>query len=80
VPAVNDLEAPVAERHPEIGQLKQRFTSLGALMAGMSGSGSSVFGVFTSARAAHLAARGLKDGGARILTAQFLPRSARRGR
>lgn len=80
VPLVNDLEAPVAGRHPEIGQLKQRFASRGALVAGMSGSGSVVFGVFTSARAAHSAARGLKGAGVRILTARFLPRSARRSR
>ena len=80
VPLVNDLEGPVADRHPEIGQLKQRFRSRGALMAGMSGSGSAVYGVFTSVRAAHLAARDLKDGGARILAARFLPRFARRRR
>ena len=36
-------------RHPVIGQLKQRFTERGALMAAMSGSGSTVFGVFKSA-------------------------------
>jgi 4-diphosphocytidyl-2-C-methyl-D-erythritol kinase len=80
VPLVNDLEAPVAGRHPEIGELKQRFTSEGALMAGMSGSGSVVFGVFTSARRADVAARRLKNGGARILTARFHPRLARRNR
>ena len=46
---VNDLEGPVTARHPVIGQLKQRFTERGALMAAMSGSGSTVFGVFKSA-------------------------------
>ena len=80
VPLVNDLEAPVVVRHPEIGQLKRGFTSRGALMAGMSGSGSAVFGVFSSARAAKGAARGLKAGGVRTLTARFLPRVIRRRR
>ena len=51
-PLVNDLEAPVIERHPVIGELKQRLAERGALMAAMSGSGSTVFGVFASARAA----------------------------
>ena len=80
VPLINDLEAPVIERHPEIGQLKQRFRDRGALMAGMSGSGSTVFGVFTSARAAAAAARALTSSGARVLLARFLGRSARRSR
>ena len=56
-PFVNDLEAPVIARHPVIGQLKQRFTDRGALMAAMSGSGSTGFGVFKSAAAASRAAR-----------------------
>jgi 4-diphosphocytidyl-2-C-methyl-D-erythritol kinase len=80
VPLINDLEAPVIERHPEIGQLKQRFTDRGALMAGMSGSGSTVYGVFTSARTAAAAAQALASSGARILTARFLGRSTRRRR
>jgi len=73
-PLVNDLEAPVIARHPVIGQLKQRFTERGALMAAMSGSGSTVFGVFKSAGAAHRAARAFTAEGARVLTARFQPR------
>ena len=56
-PLVNDLEGPVMARHPVIGQLKQRLTERGALMAAMSGSGSTVFGVFKSAAAAAIARR-----------------------
>ena len=70
----NDLEAPVIERHPEIGQLKQRFTDCGAIMAAMSGSGSTVFGVFASGTAAKAAARALKGDGVRVLTGRFLRR------
>jgi 4-diphosphocytidyl-2C-methyl-D-erythritol kinase len=54
--------------------LKQRFTDRGALMAAMSGSGSAVFGVFTSRDKAARAARVLRADGARILTARFLGR------
>ncbi len=75
VPLINDLEAPVIDRHPEIGQLKQRFTDRGALMAAMSGSGSTVFGVFTSARAAGAAARVVAKEDVRVLTARFARRS-----
>lgn len=46
--AVNDFERVVAARHPEIAELVDDFTSQGALISMMSGSGSSVFGVFPS--------------------------------
>ena len=45
---VNDFEAPVAMRFPEIQHLKQRFFDAGAGYSAMSGSGASVFGVFES--------------------------------
>jgi 4-diphosphocytidyl-2-C-methyl-D-erythritol kinase len=79
-PLVNDLEGPVTARHPVVGQLKQRFTDRGALMAAMSGSGSTVFGVFKSAAAANRAARAFNAEGARVMTARFLPRFTRRSR
>ena len=79
-PLVNDLEGPVIARHPVIGQLKQRLTDQGALMAAMSGSGSTVFGVFQSARAAHRAARVFSEEGERVLTTRFRGRVSRRGR
>ena len=43
-------------------------------MAAMSGSGSTVFGVFKSAPAANRAARALNTEGARVMTARFLAR------
>lgn len=44
--AVNDLESVVAEHHPEIAALRDTLRRSGALLAQMSGSGSTVFGVF----------------------------------
>jgi 4-diphosphocytidyl-2-C-methyl-D-erythritol kinase len=76
-PLVNELEAPVAARHPVITQLKQRFTERGALVAAMSGSGSTVFGIFNSDSAAHRAARAFTKEGARVVAARFLPRRRR---
>ena len=74
-PLVNDLEGPVTARHPVISQLRQRLADRGALMAAMSGSGSTVFGVFKTAAAANRAARALNTEGARVMTARFLGRS-----
>ena len=51
----NELEAPVVARHPEIGELKPRLLDAGAFAAAMSGSGSSVFGLFASAAGAQRA-------------------------
>jgi 4-diphosphocytidyl-2-C-methyl-D-erythritol kinase len=76
-PLVNDLEAPVAARHPVITQLKQRFTERGALMAAMSGSGSTVFGMFKTADQARRAARAFTKDGANVLTARFMGRTRR---
>ena len=43
---INDLEAPIARHHPEIEQMKTALRRAGALAAAMSGSGSTVFGLF----------------------------------
>lgn len=43
---VNDFEASVFAQHPEIGQVKDDLYAMGAVYAAMSGSGSSVFGLF----------------------------------
>lgn len=42
----NDLEPWVIHRHPQVGHLKDQLYELGAIYASMSGSGSSVFGLF----------------------------------
>lgn len=43
---VNDFEASVFAKYPVIAQVKQSFYDKGAVYASMSGSGSSVFGIF----------------------------------
>jgi len=43
---VNDFEQSVFALHPEIGAIKDRLYEMGAVYAAMSGSGSSLFGLF----------------------------------
>lgn len=43
---VNDFETTVFERHPELSSIKQSLYDAGAVYASMSGSGSSLFGLF----------------------------------
>ena len=74
VPLVNDLERPVNERHPVIGTLIERLTKLGAAMSAMSGSGSTVFGIFTTAAAADAALRSLRKAGTYTLAARMATR------
>jgi 4-diphosphocytidyl-2-C-methyl-D-erythritol kinase len=74
VPLVNDFERPVIERHPVIGKLIGELTRLGAVMSAMSGSGSTVFGIFPTSHAAGRASRTLRQAGARTLMVRFLGR------
>jgi 4-diphosphocytidyl-2-C-methyl-D-erythritol kinase len=43
---VNDFEKPVFDQYPEIGFIKKKMYEHGAIYSSMSGSGSSVFGLF----------------------------------
>jgi 4-diphosphocytidyl-2-C-methyl-D-erythritol kinase len=56
---VNDLEAPVVRRHPEVLEIIESCYREGAMVAAMTGSGSAVFGVFNEAVAPR-AARNLQ--------------------
>ncbi len=44
---INDFEEPVSKAHPEIASIKQQLYDAGALYASMTGSGSTVFGIFS---------------------------------
>ncbi len=57
---VNDLEGVTIPRHPRIALLKERLVQEGALGALMSGSGSSVFGIFAAEKGARKAFRRLR--------------------
>lgn len=58
---INDLEAVTIKRYPEIRLLKHRLARAGAAAVLMSGSGSSVFGIFGSKRKAQDAFRRLRN-------------------
>ncbi len=71
----NDLEPPVIARHPVIGNVKDQMYEDGAVFASMSGSGSSVYGLFEQEFVANQALRGFleADMKARITRPGFLP-------
>jgi 4-diphosphocytidyl-2-C-methyl-D-erythritol kinase len=71
---INDLEAPIARRHPEIDQMKTSLRRAGALAAAMSGSGSTVFGLFQQRRDALSAIARLSGSGWRVLLTESLGR------
>ncbi|MFN5134999.1 MAG: 4-(cytidine 5'-diphospho)-2-C-methyl-D-erythritol kinase [Chitinophagaceae bacterium] len=43
---INDFEEPVCKTHPEIAKIKDELYNAGALYASMTGSGSTVYGIF----------------------------------
>jgi len=57
----NDLEAPVSRRHPELLESRRALEGAGAEAAAMTGSGSTVFGLFGSRLAARAAADRLRS-------------------
>jgi 4-diphosphocytidyl-2-C-methyl-D-erythritol kinase len=79
---INDLEAPIARHHPEIDHMRTALRRAGALAAAMSGSGSTVFGLFQKRADALAAVQGLSGSGWRVLLTESLGRGdyARRSR
>jgi 4-diphosphocytidyl-2-C-methyl-D-erythritol kinase len=57
----NDFEPAVIAAHPAIGRIKEAMQQGGSLYASMSGSGSSVYGLFESASAAEQTAGRLSE-------------------
>jgi 4-diphosphocytidyl-2-C-methyl-D-erythritol kinase len=43
---MNDFESSIFPNHPEIARIKQQLIDAGAVYASMSGSGSTVYGIF----------------------------------
>jgi 4-diphosphocytidyl-2-C-methyl-D-erythritol kinase len=73
---INDLEAPIARHHPEIDQMKLALRRAGALAAAMSGSGSTVFGLFQRRKDAVAAVTRVSGAGWRVLLTESLDRGA----
>lgn len=73
---INDLEAPIARRHPEIDQMKAALRRAGALAAAMSGSGSAVFGLFQRRADAETAVQTLGGSGWGAALTESLGRGA----
>jgi 4-diphosphocytidyl-2-C-methyl-D-erythritol kinase len=63
--ASNDFEDTVFAVHPELADIKQRLLDAGAVYAAMSGSGSTIFGLFQSD------AEGTTDTNLRLLDEEF---------
>jgi 4-diphosphocytidyl-2-C-methyl-D-erythritol kinase len=76
-PVVNDLEAAVAACHPELARMTTALREAGATAAAMTGTGSTVFGLFDSRQAADAAAARLRPGGWRIVLTRFANAAAR---
>jgi 4-diphosphocytidyl-2-C-methyl-D-erythritol kinase len=71
----NDLETPVTTHHPTIGRIKQALIEAGAVHAAMSGSGSTVFGLFERHDAANRTARDLARPGWHVLATRTMTRA-----
>jgi 4-diphosphocytidyl-2-C-methyl-D-erythritol kinase len=63
----NDLEAPVVGRHPQLAEIRERLLGAGASAAAMTGSGSTMFGLFASQAQAKQAGAALHDSRWRIV-------------
>ena len=72
----NDLEAAVEARRPEIRQIRRELTAARPLAARMSGSGSAVFALFSSAAAAGRAATRVSGPGRHVVVTRTLGRLA----
>lgn len=66
----NVLEKVTIPEYPVIAEIKDKMIQLGALNALMSGSGPTVFGIFTNPRAAELAYEEMRYGSSRYLAKQ----------
>jgi 4-diphosphocytidyl-2-C-methyl-D-erythritol kinase len=71
----NDLQEPVARRHPVVPRLVRRLEREGATRAALSGSGSAVFGLFERRPEAQRAAQALAGRHRRTLVTRTLTRS-----
>ncbi|MCY4597419.1 MAG: hypothetical protein OXC19_21795, partial [Bryobacterales bacterium] len=72
---LNDFEGVVFQRFPILGELKGKLLALGARPALLSGSGSTVFGLFDSDELAEVAAAEVAAGGLRVEITELVSRT-----
>jgi len=72
---INDLEGAIARHHPEIDQMKAALRRAGAIAAAMSGSGSTVYGLFQRRHDAATAVSKLSGSGWRVVLTHSLGRA-----
>jgi 4-diphosphocytidyl-2-C-methyl-D-erythritol kinase len=70
----NDLERPVSRRHPQLVEIREQLQRAGADAAAMTGSGSTVFGLFQTREAATAASGRLRQAGWRTLVTRTATR------
>jgi 4-diphosphocytidyl-2-C-methyl-D-erythritol kinase len=70
--AVNDFEGPVIKLHPEIGRIKKRLLELDADFSIMTGSGSTVIGLFPGREAAERARASLAEDYREVIVTRFV--------
>ena len=64
----NDFERVVIPTYPEIGSIKEKLIEFGAMFASLSGSGSTVYGIFSDDSSAEEAELFFQDSNMTILT------------
>jgi 4-diphosphocytidyl-2-C-methyl-D-erythritol kinase len=74
----NDLEGPVSRRHPELVRIREQLEAAGAEQAAMTGSGSTMFGLFAGEIAAKAAEAALGSAGWRTLLTRTITRQEAR--
>jgi len=67
----NDFEAVIFNQYPQIGLIKEKMYENGAIFAQMSGSGSSIFGVFNDKNSANNLKKTLEKQGNRVYYTKF---------
>jgi 4-diphosphocytidyl-2-C-methyl-D-erythritol kinase len=71
----NDFESVVFPKYPAIREVKRTLEKAGAKYASLSGSGSTVYGLFADRQAAAISAKSLIDNGVRAIATMTLPRT-----
>ncbi len=72
---INDFEAVVFARHPELVEVRDRLRRAGATCVAMTGSGSAIFGIFDNPGKLERARLGWKTPGEQVFPVSFVNRA-----